>query len=104
MLRSDGRFNASYRITLHRDAWEADQNSQLVGVVSKCIFNHTGRPSEKTVESGWMDSSLLQRAGIPCAIFGPGGSDAHGVNEYVDLDQVVQCANILVDVIKTFCG
>jgi len=103
-LRSDDRFEASYRITLVRDAWEAEQNSEVIAAVSNCIFNHTGRSSEKTVDWGWMDSSMLQKAGIPCAIFGPGGFDAHGMNEYVDLNQVVECADILVDVINTFCG
>ena len=104
-LRSnDDRFEATFRVTFFRDAWEADENSQVVAGVNGCIRNRTGRPSEKTVQSGWLDSSILQKAGIPCAIFGSGGSDAHGVNECVDLGQVVECANILVDIIKTFCG
>jgi acetylornithine deacetylase len=103
-LRSDDTFDASFRVTFYRNAWEADENSQVIKAVSDCIFNRTGRRSEKMVEPGWMDSAILQRAGIPCAIFGPGGFDAHGVNEYVDLGQVVECANILVDVIKTFCS
>jgi acetylornithine deacetylase len=103
-LRSNNKFDASFRVTFYRDAWEADENSRIVKAVSDCIFNRTGRRSEKMVEPGWMDSSILQKAGIPCAIYGPGGFDAHGVNEYVDLDQVVECANILVDIINTFCS
>ena len=102
-LRSDDSFDASFRITFHRDAWEAGQNSEIVAAISNGIFQRTGRPAEKTVDFGWQDSSILQKTGIPCAIFGPGGFDAHGVNEYVNLDQVVECANTLVDVIKTFC-
>ena len=71
------------------------------GAVSNCIFNRKGCPSEKMAEPGWMGSSILQK--IPCAIFGPGEFDAQGVS-YVDLAQVVECANTLIDVIETFCS
>ncbi len=70
---SDNNFNASFRTTFFRDSWEADQNSELVTTLEKIILNRTGHPAEKTVSFGWMDSSILDKAGIPCAIFGPGG-------------------------------
>jgi acetylornithine deacetylase len=57
-----------------------------------------------TSDPGWMDSAILQSVGVPCAIFGPGGFGAHGLDEYVDFDEVVECTNILIQTIRAFCG
>ena len=40
----------------------------------------------------WIDSALLADAGIPTVIFGPGGEGAHATVEWVNLDEVEQCA------------
>jgi len=101
---SNSKFNASFRTTFFRDPWEADQNSELVRTLDQTILNRTGHHAEKTVSFGWMDSSILDKAGIPCAIFGPGGFGAHGLVEYSNFDQVVECTNSVIDMIEAFCG
>jgi acetylornithine deacetylase len=50
-----------------------------------------------------MDSALLSAAGIPTIIFGPGGDGAHAVVEWVDLEQVRQCSDVLLATIQDFC-
>ncbi len=52
----------------------------------------------------WMDSALLGAAGIPTAIFGPRGAGAHADVEWVDLDSVQTCADVLVATARAFCG
>ncbi|HEU5227470.1 MAG TPA: M20/M25/M40 family metallo-hydrolase, partial [Ktedonobacteraceae bacterium] len=54
--------------------------------------------------SAWMDSALLSSAGIPTVVFGPGGDGAHAVEEWADLEQVGQCAEILLTTIQQFCA
>ena len=39
-----------------------------------------------------MDAALIQAAGIPTVVFGPGGEGAHSVDEWVDLASVDACA------------
>jgi acetylornithine deacetylase len=51
-----------------------------------------------------MDSALLAAAGIPTVIFGPGGEGAHAVVEWVDLEQVQQCSDVLLATIQVFCA
>ena len=43
-----------------------------------------------------MDAALIQAAGIPAVVFGPGGEGAHAVEEWVDLGSVEACADGLV--------
>ena len=45
--------------------------------------------------SGWLDSALLGAAGIPTVIFGPRGGGAHAAVEWVDLESVFRCSEIL---------
>jgi len=98
------RFRASSRITLFREPWEADKNSAVVKSLSKAILTVSGREGGMTSDSGWMDSAILDGVGIPCAIFGPGGFGAHGLEEYVNFDEVVECTSILIETIRNFCA
>ena len=49
-------------------------------------------------------SAILDQAGIPTVIFGPGGAGAHETLEWVDLVAVDRCAEVLVAVATEFCG
>lgn len=98
------KFMAESKITLFRDPWEADQNSQVVQSLKKSIQTLSGHESGVTADPGWMDSAILHSVGIPCVIFGPGGFDAHGLGEYVSFNEVVECTNILMNTIRNFCA
>jgi acetylornithine deacetylase len=53
--------------------------------------------------SGWLDSALLDGAGIPTVVLGPVGSGLHGEEEWVDLDSVRACRDIILGTIEEFC-
>ncbi|MGH2409031.1 MAG: acetylornithine deacetylase, partial [Chloroflexota bacterium] len=55
-------------------------------------------------DTPWMDAALLQAAGIPTAVFGPGGAGAHAIEEYSCIPEVAACAEILVRTAEGFCG
>jgi acetylornithine deacetylase/succinyl-diaminopimelate desuccinylase-like protein len=52
----------------------------------------------------WTDTALLAAAGIPGIVFGPRGRGLHGRDEYVELDSVVQCSEVLLRLIRAFAG
>jgi len=56
--------------------------------------------------SSGTDARLFTRhAAIPTVLYGPGDvSLAHTVNEYVTLDEVVQCARVLAHTIVEWSG
>ncbi len=65
------------------------------------MFN---KPSEYAGSSGWLDSAILDEAGIPTVIFGPGGEGLHAAVEYVDFETVVDTAKVLSGTIADFCN
>lgn len=53
---------------------------------------------------GFVDTPIYSRYGIPSVCYGPRGGNAHGANEYVDLDSLVACAQVLGDLVLDWCG
>jgi acetylornithine deacetylase len=49
-----------------------------------------------------MDAALFQAAGIPTVDFGPAGAGAHEAVEWVDLESVVTCAEVLAETARRF--
>jgi acetylornithine deacetylase len=54
--------------------------------------------------SAWMDAAFVAAAGIPTVVFGPEGGGAHAVEEWVELDSVRACAEVLLATARAFCA
>ncbi len=104
LAASDPAFKASLRTTLVRDAFEVPEDEPIVQVVRRQAAALLGREPAIVGATAWMDSAILSAAGIPAVIFGPGGEGAHAVVEWVDLEQVGLCAEVLVACAGEFCG
>jgi acetylornithine deacetylase len=53
----------------------------------------------------WFDGATFTRAGTPTIAFGPGAiAQAHAVDEYVPLDELVRAAQVLAIAAMRFCG
>lgn len=53
----------------------------------------------------FFDGPIFSRSGTPAIAFGPGHiKQAHAVDEYVPLDEVVTCAQVLAVAAMRFCG
>ena len=50
------------------------------------------------------DAFLVQRAGIPTLLFGPRGAGAHNPDEFVEIDSVIQAAEVLLTAALEWCG
>lgn len=101
---SDPAFKATLRTTLVRDPFEVHEDEFIVQLVRDQACRVLGREPAMTSATFWMDSALLAASGIPTVVFGPGGAGAHAVVEWADLEQVEQCAEILLKIIEEFCG
>jgi acetylornithine deacetylase len=100
----DPSFKAALRTTLVRDAFEVAQDELIVQIVRRQAAALLGREPAIVGATPWMDSAILSAAGIPTVVFGPGGEGAHAVVEWVDLQQVGRCVEVLVATIEEFCG
>ena len=75
--------------------------------MARCLLDAvnsvTGRPPAEAGVAYWMDSAIFAAAGIPTVDYGPSGAGAHEAVEWVDLDSVVTCAQILAEAARRFC-
>src|SRR6266567_1335824 len=104
LAASDTAFNAALRTTLLREAFEVSQDEPIVQAVRRHVAAIPGQEPGIIGATAWMDSAVLSAAGIPTVIFGPGGEGAHAVVEWVDLEQVQRCVEVLVASAEEFCG
>lgn len=64
-----------------------------------------GRPVRLIGTDYWHDGATFTRAGTPSVAFGPGSVQvAHTIDEFVPLDELVQCAKGLALAAMRFCG
>ncbi len=64
-----------------------------------------GLPREIARRTTFFDGPIFSRSGTPAIAFGPGTiTQAHAVDEFVPLDHVVTCAQVLAIAAMRFCG
>ena len=101
---AESTFQATSRVTLVRNPWEADRQSDIVQAVAVSLEQVTGIPAVTMTQTGWLDSALLGDAGIPTVICGPTGEGLHAAVEWIDVASLGTCAQVYADVIERFCG
>jgi acetylornithine deacetylase len=99
----DADFRATARSLAFRPPYEIPPEAPLVQRVANSIRRITGSV-ELAGMAAWTDTALLAAAGIPGVVFGPRGKGLHGSEEFVELESVIQCAEVLGYVIGASCG
>ena len=99
----DPDFRATLRMLAFRPAYEIPDDAPLVSSASAVIRRVTGA-AELSGMSAWTDTALLAAAGIPGVVFGPRGRGLHGAEEYVELDSVAVCSEVLYQLIRDLCS
>ncbi|MEO6061189.1 MAG: M20/M25/M40 family metallo-hydrolase [Thermoflexales bacterium] len=97
-------FRASARITLAREALEIAPDADITQILAGAATDVLGATPAWVGEPFWMDAAILSEAGIPTVVFGPSGTGAHAVEEWVDLESVGQCADVLLNTAVRFCA
>jgi acetylornithine deacetylase len=104
LAAADPTFQATVKTTLVRDAFEIAPEAPIVQAVRTAATTALGREPANIGAAWWMDAALLAAAGIPTVIFGPGGAGAHAAVEWVSLEDVARCVEVLVQAITAFCA
>jgi acetylornithine deacetylase len=99
LKRDDPEFEAVARLTTHREPYRLPAAHPLV-VTLGAVLGESGRLDAPIGMSFWTDAAILGEAGIPTAIFGPGGAGLHGPNEYVIVEDVLTCRDVLVETVR----
>ena len=99
----DPSFQGGHRLLLARDAFEIPVGAAVSQAVLAAATETLGRAPAVIGVSYWMDAALLGAAGIETVTIGPTGAGAHADEEWVELDSVMQCADILVGSARRYC-
>lgn len=99
---SDAEFRATAQFLGSRLAYEIAPKAPIAAVAAEAAKRVLGA-AEFCGMSFWTDTALLGAAGIPGVVYGPRGRGLHGAEEYVELDSVAACAEVLREVVFAWC-
>ncbi len=98
----DAEFEGESRLLFSRPPHELSAGHPLPRALATAA-SRRGLAAEATGMTFWTDAGILGRAGIPSILFGPGGAGLHSAEEYVNLQDVLICRDVLVDLARDFC-
>jgi acetylornithine deacetylase/succinyl-diaminopimelate desuccinylase family protein len=102
--QSDSSFNAVVRRGIDRSPLETPEDADIVNAIQASAIKVLNHPPKIAGVQFWTDAAVLSAAGIPSVLFGPSGSGAHAVEEWVDLASVKACTEIYLATAMDFCG
>lgn len=97
-------FSAEASLAFSRPGYEIERDAPIVSTLHQSFIKVMNNEPTYMGTSGWLDSAILGAAGIPTVIIGPGGDGAHAAVEYVILDDVFRCADILAQTTSAYLG
>jgi acetylornithine deacetylase len=102
--RSDPSFQAVVRRGIDRSPLETPEEADIVKAIQASAIKTLHHLPQVAGVQFWTDAAVLSAAGIPSVLFGPAGTGAHAVDEWVDLASVKACAEIYLATAMDFCG
>jgi acetylornithine deacetylase len=96
--------HATVKTLFAREPLATAPDEPIVGALIEHATASMDRVPEMVGVPFWTDAALLSAAGIPSVVFGPRGAGAHADVEWVDLDDLVSLAQILLATASAFCS
>jgi acetylornithine deacetylase len=103
LAAADPTCKATVQAFCTRDPFEVATDAEIVRVVEKAATRVRGVQPRHIGQSYWMDSALLAAAGVETVVIGPLGAGAHAAEEWVDLQSLVDLAQILAETALNYC-
>lgn len=104
LQQEDAAFECTVEMLLAREPFEIGPDAAVVRALDEAVQRVLARAPRHTGENPWMDSALLAAAGIETVVFGPAGTGAHAAEEWVELQSVVETAQVLAHMALDYCG
>lgn len=103
LTAADPKFNGTVKAFCTRAPFEVSAEAEIVAAVEKAATRVRGVPPRHIGQSFWMDSALFAAAGVETVVIGPVGAGAHADEEWVDLQSLVDLAQILAQTALNYC-
>ncbi len=104
LAAADATFRAKVRCWFAREPFEVAPDAGIVQVVDRAVEQVLQRKTSHVGDTPWMDAALLSAAGTETVVIGPAGAGAHSAEEWVDIESLVQLAEILVRAATKYCA
>jgi acetylornithine deacetylase len=99
----DPTFKATVKAFFVRQPFEVTPSAAIVQAVNRAASQVLGQPPAQVGQSPWMDAALLSAAGVETVVIGPRGAGAHAHEEWVDLQSLLDLAQILAQTAVDYC-
>jgi acetylornithine deacetylase len=104
LASEDPDFHATVRPFFAREPFEVTPDAAIVRAVERAATAVRGCAPAYIGDTPWMDAALCRAAGIETLVFGATGAGAHADVEWVELESVMQLAEILARTAADYCG
>jgi acetylornithine deacetylase len=95
---------ADVKLMVARPPLVCPRNTRIADCVRESVTQIRGAAPEEAGVGFWMDAALFAAAGMETVNYGATGAGAHEALEWADLDSVVNCAAVLAETARRFCG
>ena len=103
LAAQDETFKATVTPTFWREPFEIDTDAPIVQSLARAMENRLKATPVHSGQTYWTDAALLAEAGIDSTLIGPIGDGLHTIEEWVDMQSVVDLAAILAETAVMFC-
>ena len=86
------------------DAAEIDPNHAMVEALKAAAKSVTGRDAQVDGAGGCDLRLPVLYGNTPSVLFGPSGAMIHSTDEYIEFEQVIDCARVLARMAVDWCG
>ena len=100
----DPSFDATCEQAFARRPFEVARDAPVAEAVRGAASDVLGQVPPDVGQTFWTDAALLAEAGTETVVLGPVGDGLHTTEEWVDLDSVVQLAEILARTAQRYCA
>ncbi len=103
-LAVDETFQATLEVAFSRPPLAVPANRPVVRCLSEAAARRLGAAPLHTGQTFWTDAALFAAAGMDAVLMGPVGAGLHALEEWVDLDSVLDLSVILAETAVLFCN
>jgi len=101
---ADASFEASCEVAFSRRPFEVAPDAPIAEAVRDAAAPVLGQAPPNVGQTFWTDAALLSDAGTETVVLGPVGDGLHTTEEWVELDSVVQLADLLAGTARRYCA
>ena len=104
LAAEDESFRAELSLSFERPPFEISAQAEIVQTLDSASEQILGSAAEHVGQTFWTDAAIFAEAVMQSALIGPIGAGLHSSEEWVDLQSVIQLAQILAHSARLYCS